>query len=143
MSKIRWGLTVLLVAGLGIGAVYAVGVNPGSQQDPVVTKSYVDNQISSLKNMQQGATTYQVVQVQRGKMIIGSAGTEMVLRSGDAVIVDNTRVNGVSDLTAGITLLNGNNVISNHQLLIPRADGRGLKATTDTFILVRGAYEIK
>ncbi len=143
MKKINIIVVSVLLVVFGIVAVYAVGTNPGSRQDPVVTKSYVDNQINYIKNLNAGATTYQVVQVAKGKMLIGAAGTELVLRSGEAVIVDGTGVNGVSDLTSGITLLNANRIITNHQLLIPRADGRGLKATTDVYVMVRGAYQIK
>ena len=143
MKKINIIVVSVLLVVFGIVAVYAVGTNPGSRQDPVVTKSHVDNQINYIKNLNAGATTYQVVQVAKGKMLRGAAGTELVLRSGEAVIVDGTGVNGVSDLTSGITLLNANRIITNHQLLIPRADGRGLKAMTDVYVMVRGAYQIK
>lgn len=143
MKKFGFLAVFIMVLTLGIVVVYATGGSPGSSEDPVVTKSYVDNQITYLKNLQAGNSTYQVVQVPRGKRLIGGAGAEMVLRAGEATIVDKTKVNGVSDLTSGISLMDSNKVITNHQLLIPRADGRGLKAETDLYVMVRGAYEIR
>ena len=83
MKKINIIVVSVLLVVFGIVAVYAVGTNPGSRQDPVVTKSYVDNQINYIKNLNAGATTYQVVQVAKGKMLIGAAGTEVGLGSGE------------------------------------------------------------
>ena len=51
MKKINIIVVSVLLVVFGIVAVYAVGTNPGSRQDPVVTKSYVDNQINYIKNL--------------------------------------------------------------------------------------------
>jgi len=121
-------LSVLLLA-----AAIAVASNdvPGSPEDPVVSKSYVDQRTSFLP-----------VMLGEGQSLIGGAGAEIILRSGEATAIDNGE-NGVSNLTAGTDLMTGAQVGTNNLLLVPRADGRGIKALVDeTWVMVRGEYEI-
>jgi len=120
-------LSVLLLAG---AAVWAAGGAPGSEEDPVVSKSYVD-----------GRTAFSAVELADGQKLIGTGGTEIILRSGEAAAIDNG-VNGISDLTAGSDLMSGDAVGLNHLLMVPRADGRGITALTDAWVMVRGEYEI-
>ena len=120
-------LSVLLLAG---AAVWAAGGAPGSEEDPVVSKSYVD-----------GRTAFSAVELAEGQKLIGTGGTEIILRSGEATAIDNG-VNGISDLTAGSDLMSGDAVGLNHLLMVPRADGRGITALTDAWVMVRGEYEI-
>jgi hypothetical protein len=63
------------------------------------------------------------------------------LRSGEATAIDNG-YNGVANLTAGMDMMTGNNIELNHLLLVPRADGRGILATTEAWVMVRGSYSI-
>lgn len=146
--KIKSILSVL-AAFIVIGLVAAAGAatyTPGSEGDPVVTKSYVDGQIATIKeyidgNAGSGSAAYKPLQLALGKNLIGGEGTEIILRSGEATAIDNG-VNGISDITAGKDLWTGNPVSPNHLLLIPRADGRGIKATTDIWVLIRGSYQM-
>ena len=103
---------------------------PGSEEDPVVSKSYVDARVA-----------FTPVQLAEGQKLIGGAGTEIIVRSGEATAIDNGE-NGVSNLTAGIDLRTGEQVGLNHLLLVPRADGRGITALTEVWVMVRGEYEI-
>lgn len=138
-------LAVACIAGF-TAVAGAATYTPGSEDDPVVTKSYVDAEIAELKSTivsgGSAASTYQPLQIAAGKSFIGGAGTELILRSGEATAIDNG-ANGISDITAGTDLWTGNAVSANHLLLVPRADGRGIKATTDIWLMVRGAYEIQ
>lgn len=137
--------------------VYASGYNPGSEQDPLVTLSYVDSKINELKSYIDNkvsnsgtassgtastASTYQIVSLQSGQKLIGKESTEIILRSGEALAIDNG-ANGISDLTDGKDLRSGDTVYQNHLLLVPRDDGRGIKAITEIWIMVKGGYEIK
>ena len=67
---------------------------------------------------------------------------------GNAVTVVTSAANqkagaGISDLTAGSVVTNGNVLPANHYLVIPKGDGRGFTVTSDTAnILVRGEYNI-
>ncbi|MDR2356406.1 MAG: hypothetical protein LBE16_09510 [Clostridiales Family XIII bacterium] len=117
-------------------AVRAANAAPGSEEDPVVTKSYVDKQIAGAGGV------FVPVEVAAGRQLIGGAGAEIILRSGEAAIISNES-NGVSDLTGGADLMTGAPVQPNHLLLVPRDDGRGLAAHSDLWVMVRGSYTIQ
>lgn len=93
-------------------------------------------------------TTFKAIEVKKGQTIYAVGGScELVLRSGSARIVspftgDNAQ--GLADFTGGKDLQNGENVPSNHLLLIPRGDdGRGITVTSSSaWIMVRGEYKI-
>ncbi len=93
-------------------------------------------------------TTFEVLELKQGQTIYAVGGScELVLRSGSARIVspftgDNAQ--GLADFTGGKDLQNGENVPSNHLLLIPRGDdGRGITVTSPSaWIMVRGEYKI-
>ena len=127
-------ITIIVLIGvfiLGIGGVSAAVNTPGSETDPVVTKSYVDSKVS-----------YLPVKLEAGQTLIGDEGTEIILRSGEATAIDNG-ANGVSDISAGKDLMTGNVVVANHLLLIPRKDGRGIVVTTEAWVIIRGNYTIQ
>lgn len=124
-------IVTILVMVLGISIVMAATDQPGSESDPVVTKSYVDSR-----------TSYSPISVTVGQKLIGGEGTEIILRSGEATAIDNG-ANGVSDLTIGTDLMTGSQVGLNHLLLVPRNDGRGITAVTDIWVMVRGTYTIQ
>ena len=117
-------------------AVRAANAAPGSEDDPVVTRSYVDKQISA------AGGAFVPVEVAAGQELIGGAGAEIILRSGEAAIISNES-NGVSDLTSGLDLQAGAPVQPNHLLLVPRDDGRGLAARSDLWLRVRGPYTLR
>ncbi|HEY4390759.1 MAG TPA: hypothetical protein VGN02_05365 [Paenibacillus sp.] len=145
---------------------------PGTSDDPVVTKSYVDQAIQqALKGG--GSTTptapttptepskpdggdngsssstagdeVKIVDVKPGQILIASAGTEFIVRAGKAAIYSEDK-NGVADLTDGVDITNGRAVSNNHLLSFPRA-GRGIQVqegdTHNLTVMVRGGYQIK
>lgn len=124
-------IAILLVMVFGLSMAMAATDQPGSESDPVVTKSYVDSK-----------TSYSPISLTQGQRLIGGEGTEIILRSGEATAIDNG-ANGISDLTAGLDLMTGSQVGTNHLLLVPRSDGRGILATTDIWVMVRGTYTIQ
>mgnify|MGYP000872864204 FL=1 len=134
--------SVIVIVLLALTAVAAAAGTPGSEEDPVVTKSYVDNQIARLTGSGGSAETYKAVQLTAGQRLIGNEGTEVILRSGEATAIDNG-ANGVSDVTGAMDLMTGKSISQNHLLLIPRSDGRGIQATTEIWVMVRGAYTIQ
>lgn len=152
-------------AGVWIGAAYsntAIGAGtsqPGTTDDPVVTKSYVDQQIQQALNgggggstnptnptpPSQGADEVKNVTLKPGKLLIADAGTEFIVRSGIAVIYTEV-ASGVADLTDGKDLLNGQAAPKNHLLSFPR-EGRGIQVKegqqSNLIVMVRGGYTIK
>ncbi|MGI6728407.1 MAG: hypothetical protein ACOX4P_07660 [Anaerovoracaceae bacterium] len=145
MNKRKITVTiVLLVFIIATVAVGAETYEPGSKEDPVVTKSYVDSQIAALKS-DDGTISpeaFKAVEVKKGKRLIGSGGTELILRSGEALAIDNG-ADGLSDLTGAKDLKEGMPVIKNHHIIVPRDDGRGISASTDLWVMVKGDYSIK
>lgn len=142
MKRVVAGLVIIFsVFSLTVAAAAAAD-SPGSEDDPIVTKSYVDSQIAGLKSGGTSSGTYQAVQLTAGQKLTGDEGTEVILRSGEATAIDNG-ANGVSDLTGGSDLMTGQSVGQNHLLLIPRNDGRGIQAITEIYVMVRGSYTIQ
>ena len=147
-KKITSLIALLLIIILGTIVVVAAST-PGSEDDPVVTKSYVDTVISKLESSLEGSggsNAYKVLQLNAGQKLICGASTELILRSGEATaisITTNGVENGISDLTSGTDLTMGKAVESNHSVLVPRDDGRGITAGTDIYIMVRGEYSIE
>ena len=142
MKRLIAGLVVIAAVFAMTVAAAAAADTPGSEGDPVVTKSYVDSQIAQLKSGGVSSGTYKAVQLTAGQRLIGGEGTEVILRSGEATAIDNG-ANGVSDVTAGSDLMTGQSIGLNHLLLIPRNDGRGLQAHTEAYVMVRGSYTIQ
>ncbi len=136
MNRNNWlllGLVLMMAVGLALmptdGA--ASGIDPGTAEDPLVAKSYLDQLVR-----------LQVLELEAGAVLRGEAGTEMVLRAGRAAAI-TTPQGGISDLTAGRDIQAGEAIPANHLLLIPRSDGRGLKALTDIVVLVRGGMTLE
>lgn len=168
-------VATVLGAGILAGSVLstsadgvASGGSPGSADDPVVTKSYVDQQIQKALNgglpvanhgnAGQGSESgqpgdagqsvskeLQIVDVKVGEKLIAKGGTEFIVRAGKAVVYSLDE-NGISDLTDGKDIKNGQAVTNNHLLLFPR-DGRGVMADpgqkNGLTVMVRGNYEIQ
>ena len=69
---------------------------------------------------------------------------EVILRSGNAVVVSPFENQGLSNITNGTDMANGKSITLNHQLLIPRNDGRGVKiiSTGGAYVMIRGEYII-
>jgi hypothetical protein len=127
---------------------------PGGADDPLVTKSYVETvlipQITSYIDQKIGSggsasatsDSFVVVNMKEGQNMICSAGTELILRMGKATVIA-TEKGGLADTTAGYDIGNANDMPSNHLLIVPVADGRGITAQNDVIVMVKGRYEIK
>ena len=133
MKKNNVVLFVIIVTLMIIGAVavFADSATPGSDNDPLVSKSYVDSK-----------ATFKAVKLEAGQTLTGDEGTEIIVRSGEFTAIDNG-ANGISDITSGKDLMTGMQVGTNHLLLVPRKDGRGIYAGTEGWIMIRGNYNIK
>ena len=151
------------------GSIYAA--DPGSKEDPLVTKSYVDSKIEGLRedktsttelekklneqqqlidllfneisNIQGGEkSTYELVTIGEGQTLVGEQGTEIILRAGKARVVGSAN-GGVQDVTDGVDLKHGQDAPKYHLTIIPRTEGRGLFAETEIIVMVRGGYTIQ
>lgn len=152
MKKIK--KTIIIVSGAIVLMGSAIAFSePGSVDDPLVTLSYVNNKIDQIKeyidvkvaNMSNsGSNQFQVVELKEGEALICKSGTEIILRGGKSTAYGVQVDKGLTDVTDGKDIDDEVNYLpANHHLIIPRDDGRGAYAVTDSIFLVRGDYEIK
>lgn len=159
------GASILIVSALVV-SVFAA--QPGSEDDPIVSKSYVDSRIDELlnaiennepivinpsDNSENGSDSevvsggnsdqYRYVPVHVGvsQKIIGGEGTEIILRVGRgfAYVPGNE---GIVDATSGKNLDNNIEIEKNHIIIVPRSDGRGIRIVEDAWFIVKGAYTV-
>ena len=134
-----------MVLSLAIMVIFAVVVlaAPGSEEDPVVSVSYLENifmgKVQSYID-QKAVPQYEVVSLQEGQTLTAQKGTEMILRMGSATVIASQK-GGLSDVTGGTDIANGGEMPANHLLIAPLDDGRGLRATAaEVLVMVRGGY---
>lgn len=142
MKKLTKGLLLSILALTLIFSVVASAALPGDADNPFLTQSffdaYVNNTLIPYINQ---ASTYTVVNVPQGAMLIGNAGCEIILRMGSATVIA-TEKGGLCDITIGGDWPTGAAVPANHNLIVPVGDGRGVKAETDIILMVKGTYTL-
>ncbi len=165
MKKLRKTVLVfimmlcLLTVGVSADEAYS------SQNDPLVSLSYVNDilgpqimaevlakiesqyvKIDAITDISSG--DYTLVTLNRGETLMSKGICEIVLLSGNSTVVVTSSSNiaageGIVDVTDGTVLTNGILVKSNHKIIIPKADGRGMTATSDSVtLLVKGDYTL-
>lgn len=155
---IRFRLGALAAAVCALATVVLAA--PGASDDPLISKSYIENQLmpqikqyiesrlAEVGGGSGGGTTagtadkFNVVNASAGQQIICSAGTELILRMGSASVIA-TEKGGIADTTDGFDLADGAFMPSNHLLIVPVSDGRGVRATTDIIVMIKGGYTVK
>ena len=153
---IRFRLGALAAAVCALATV--VLAEPGASDDPLISKSYIENQLMpQIKQYIESrlaevggsggaaagtADKFNVVNASAGQQIICSAGTELILRMGSASVIA-TEKGGIADTTDGFDLADGAFMPSNHLLIVPVSDGRGVRATTDIIVMIKGGYTVK
>ncbi len=157
-TKLTLLISVILSFALSLSVLVAAATYD-TTKDPLISLSYLTKYVSEtikpltnrLDKLEAGGTSggastaFQAIFVEKGQQIECTEATEVILRSGTAVIVSPFDNQGVSDLTGGTDLKNGVSVPKNHNLLIPRGnDGRGIKITSDAgaYVMVGGAFKI-
>ena len=163
---------IVLIISVALAALIALSVIAtaayDSTSDPIISLSYltkyveealkpINDKIDALTGGESGeggddetttpatADAFTVIELKSGQELQCTAATELILRSGSAVIVSPFDNQGLCDMTAGVDLQAGTAVPKNHCLLIPRGnDGRGIKITGSgtAYVMVGGAYKI-
>ncbi|TCZ76826.1 hypothetical protein E0485_12645 [Paenibacillus albiflavus] len=164
----KYIISLALIGSLSfVTAAQADAPVPGSIDDPVVTKSYMDQRIKEevAKALGNGGNTntgnnssnnngntstlsdnsFETVQLEKGKTLMAEAGTEIIVRRGKTYVV-STDGDSVVDATTGKDVNKGALIENNHLLIFPR-ETRGIQAdakdTKDIWLMVRGGYTIK
>lgn len=134
LKALGWSMLMVGVFLFGLaagGRGQASDVLPGSAGDPLITRSYLEQYVG-----------IQVVEMSAGQRLTAEAGAEIILRAGRATAVDGPR-GGLADVTAGRDLRSGQEISQNHLLIVPRSDGRGVRAVTDVVLMVRGVFTLE
>lgn len=164
--KKNWPHTVSLA--LVLCALLGTAVfGAGTEDDPLISLSYlekvvlpdlteqleekfdtlstqVDQRLEQIEEsgvVSEGAS-YVTVEVFAGQTVLGHAGTELIVRIGNATAVC-PGINGLVDATGGLDLTDGKAIVNNHVYIIPREDGRGVSFNDDGWIMIKGGYDIE
>jgi len=155
---------LILTLILSLALTTVIFAAPGDTNDPIVVLSYLNDRLTalindynleSIKNMQvqidklgtsggstsEGGQALEIVAVNAGEKLIAGAGTELILRQGEATIISSEQ-GGISDITIGKEFVSGMEVVPNHLMIVPRDDGRGVYAVKYALFMVRGTYKI-
>ena len=90
---------------------------------------------------EEAQTGYTVIELNKDDELYASDACDIMLRSGKASCIAPDPKQGIADYTDATEILNGQPLVKNHMCLIPRGDGRGVIAESESvFIMVRGEY---
>ena len=90
----------------------------------------------------QAPGVFKVIQVAAGQKLICGESAEIIWRSGKASAIGSEN-GGLTDVTIGKNLATGDEVVSNHLIIIPRDDGRGMNVEVDSYLMIKGSYRIE
>jgi hypothetical protein len=172
-KTILFSALIISIVLAGISITYGVIAEPGSEQDPVVTLSYIeqvfmpkayeyiDKNVVELKGIVEGFKTslngiedrmYNIEKQGKSEFRVVSikSGQQFFGSAGTEIIlrmgtatIISSEKGGLSDVTVGKDISIGEAMPDNHLLIIPLGDGRGFAATKDVIVMVKGSYEIK
>ena len=136
MKKRRIIIFMLLVMCFIFGAGYAVGAataEPGSNGDPLVSKSYLENRIAAVEKQ----AGLQSVTLSKGKQLVCSKGAQLVVVSGSVKATGS-----LSDITDGKKIAKSKSVPNDHSVIVVK-DKTGVKASKSAIVFVAGSYTLK
>jgi hypothetical protein len=159
MMNIKLKSLIISVGLMVLTPVYSVtkaeAPAPGSASDPVITKSYFEQNSLTQAQVKQlisteiaklptsgntnggnsgvgsgagsstGTAALTVVQLKAGQTLYAGAGSEFIVRTGKTIAVSNDE-DGIPDVTSGKDIPAGAAIENNHHLIFPR-DTRGIK----------------
>lgn len=149
MSKMKKVAIVLIIVVIGSLGIFKAGMlvgaageaKPGSVNDPLITKSYLESYISSLGlSGNSAASGYVRVTLKKGNILVGNEGTEIMLYSGSA----NAYVKGqqLVNLTIGEAYGDGMTLGKYCVYMCPDKSS-GVVAMSDVVLYVKGNYTSK
>lgn len=144
ISQVSSGGTVSgTVDGNTLTRINNLEVQTGAMQNDVDDSTKrIDFMDLTVRNLSEG-TVWQVIKVDPGIQVLASDTSEIILRAGTARVIGNEHGEGLSDLTAGREIKEGELLNKDHHILIPRGDGRGIITETVCYIVYKGLYYMK
>ena len=154
-ARLRAALIALAIL-LAVGVTVYAAANYGSQEDPLITKSYLDSVVqpelekeletrleAALSEMGPDGGGFVLLTLQNGQRVTGEVGTELLPRFGSvrAYAYDSADV-ALVDTTAAAAVMNGGTLSANHLYMIT-IKGNGFTAAADnTKVLIAGEYTV-
>ena len=153
MKALVIGLVILLV--IGAFSVYAA-TNYGSQEDPLITKSYLDGVVkpeleqalrqeleNAIGDMRSNGGDFTLLILSDGQTVTGDVGMELILRFGSAIAYAYDSGDTALVDTTSAAMLNGGATLAANHLYMVTITGNGFTATgDDTRVLVSGNYTV-
>jgi len=115
--------TLLFCSGMQVGAATN---EPGSVGDPLITLSYLE------QRLEQNSNGYECITIKKGETISLVQGSQLILYTGNASVLEN-----LIDTTVGTLVAGGKKAEKYHSYLVP-ADGSGFTAETTCVIFLSG-----
>lgn len=156
--------TILVMCVIFTAFATAAGETYTTEEDPLVSLSYVNSELEKLKtqlksemeayvreeiakNSVGGGDSNQVVftteTLNAGQKIVALGACDVILLTGSAKAVCPTDSQRLTDKTTETSIPNNGDIIKNHYILLPKADGRGICCTSSgTEIMIKGEYKI-
>ncbi|OGO78483.1 MAG: hypothetical protein A2Y23_06740 [Clostridiales bacterium GWB2_37_7] len=119
-----------------------------NNQDIVDLKTQLEQKNQEILNLQETVSQlssdkgFEVVLLNKDKTLLSGAGAELIVRSGKVTAIKGTN-GGLANITSAKDLNTGDAVVLNNLLISSRDDGRGIKASIDSYLLIRGSYTVK
>ena len=112
--------------------------------DAIVNDAFVasvaDKVASKVTTQSSGSSVFSLVKLTSGQTLTTKVGCEVLLRIGTATCV-SSGTPGLIDMSTGGELAGGAALAKNH-LYLSTIDGRGVKATSNVTLMVRGPYSV-
>lgn len=159
-KKIIISLAIIIAVAFVAGVTSVATSTYGSQSDPLVALSYLDDtvtpsimsQLETLINTKladlSGGTltlndgqTFSVVTLTNGQTVTCSVGTEIMLRIGTAVSAGNDSPRLIDETDGTSVTASGTSLTTNHMYMVT-IENNGIKATSAVKVLIRGNYTI-
>lgn len=143
-------ITLTIIAVIFFSSAVICKIKAGDE-NTLVSLAYLNKRLEEIKalisvsvsgndnRVNIASSNFKLINIKSGKKLSFEEGAEIVLRSGSAIVIAS-ELGGLSDLSDGKDLKEGAYIKKNHNILIPRNDGRGIEAESDIIILIKGTY---
>ena len=157
MSKKKLIIIILCVAlaSAALGIIVYAAVGYGTQEDPLITKSYLDEVLQpkleadfkaemdkALAEAETGdAADFTVITLTTGQTVVCEVGCEVMLRIGSAT-ASGADFPVLVDTTSGESISNGSAMKANHLYMVTIKGNGFVAGSATTKLLIKGDYTI-
>lgn len=113
--------------------------SPGSDGDPIITKSYLDLRLGNLGD-KGGASgsNFKKVRLKKGSRLLAEEGSLLLVYKGNGSVIGS---DGLINTSHGVLFKRGDSLVKYHVFLSP-SEGSGILAKDRMTIFLSGSYQI-